>query len=98
MGLPARSEMTGFLPNVIRRRVSIKGQWRGLSPAYRLNSSSAAERSRLAGIGVAKPWEIWRWPEALGASSDALEGWRDLDLAGAQAALSQGCLARGRLG
>lgn len=36
--------------------------------------------ARVAGVGVARPYEIWKWPEAIGAPSSQLEAWKDLDL------------------
>lgn len=36
--------------------------------------------ARFAGIGIAKPWEIWNWHETIGAPVEALSAWRDLDL------------------
>lgn len=37
-------------------------------------------RTRVAGLGVAMPFEIWNWSDALGVSPDALAGWRDIDV------------------
>jgi predicted NBD/HSP70 family sugar kinase len=39
-----------------------------------------AEWSRVAGIGIAIPFELWKWPEALGVGSADLDVWRDVDL------------------
>ena len=36
--------------------------------------------SRIAGIGVARPHELWEWPEAIGAPPEDLEAWRDFDI------------------
>jgi predicted NBD/HSP70 family sugar kinase len=41
---------------------------------------SAAQR--YAGLGVALPFELWKWAEEAGAPPGALDGWRDIDLAG----------------
>lgn len=38
-------------------------------------------RSRMAGIGVARPNEIWSWLELVRAPQAAMRKWRDLDLA-----------------
>jgi predicted NBD/HSP70 family sugar kinase len=38
------------------------------------------ERSRIAGIGIALPFELWNWPEALGVGSADLDVWREADL------------------
>jgi predicted NBD/HSP70 family sugar kinase len=40
-----------------------------------------AQVGRIAGVGVAQPFQIWIWHEALGATPEALSEWRDLDLA-----------------
>ena len=42
---------------------------------------SAAELSRIAGIGVAKPFEMWNWHETIGAPAADLAVWRDIDFA-----------------
>jgi predicted NBD/HSP70 family sugar kinase len=36
---------------------------------------------RYAGIGIAMPFELWRWAEEVKAPSGVLEGWRDIDVA-----------------
>lgn len=40
------------------------------------------QRSKVAGLGIAAPFELWNWEEAAGAPRDVLESWRDFDLAG----------------
>ncbi|RVT83978.1 ROK family transcriptional regulator [Rhodobacteraceae bacterium CCMM004] len=40
-------------------------------------------RERLTGIGIAMPFELWSWPEALGATTAEMEVWRAFDLAAA---------------
>ena len=42
---------------------------------------SPAALARIAGIGVAQPFEIWNWHETIGAPADALAVWRGLDFA-----------------
>jgi len=37
---------------------------------------------RIAGIGVAVPFQLWNWHAALGAPEGAMEVWRDIDIAG----------------
>ena len=37
--------------------------------------------ARVAGVGVATPFELWKWAQEIDAPPGALEGWRDLDLA-----------------
>lgn len=36
---------------------------------------------RIAGIGIAKPHEIWNWHESIGAPDGALDAWRGVDFA-----------------
>lgn len=36
---------------------------------------------RVAGIGIATPFELWNWAEEVGAPRDQMETWRDVDLA-----------------
>jgi predicted NBD/HSP70 family sugar kinase len=42
---------------------------------------SPAQADRIAGLGVAQPFQLWTWHEALGATPEALSEWRGLDLA-----------------
>lgn len=44
--------------------------------------------ARIAGIGIAKPYEIWDWHEAIGAPPGALDAWRGVDYAAEVAAFS----------
>lgn len=39
------------------------------------------QRDRLAGIGIAMPWQIWNWHEVFGAPEGDLLLWRGLDIA-----------------
>ena len=43
---------------------------------------SAREKLRIAGLGIAAPFELWNWEEEVGAPHDVLEAWRGFDLAG----------------
>lgn len=45
-----------------------------------------AMRKRIAGIGVAMPFELWNWAEKVGAPAGRMDAWRDFDL---QAELGQ---------
>lgn len=36
---------------------------------------------RIAGIGIARPFEIWDWHEAIGAPEGSLDPWREVDFA-----------------
>ena len=47
-----------------------------------------AALARIAGIGVAKPFEMWNWHETIGAPADDLAVWKDLDFASEVAAFS----------
>ena len=38
-------------------------------------------RSRIAGIGVAAPFEVWTWHEEIGAPKAEIDAWRDVDVA-----------------
>ncbi|HEX6145070.1 MAG TPA: ROK family transcriptional regulator [Geminicoccaceae bacterium] len=40
-----------------------------------------AQRSRIAGLGVAMPWQIWSWQQEIGAPQAVLDQWRDLVVA-----------------
>jgi predicted NBD/HSP70 family sugar kinase len=37
-------------------------------------------RGRIAGLGVAAPFDLWNWGEELGAPPKVLDAWRDFDL------------------
>ncbi len=37
--------------------------------------------ARYSGVGVATPFELWKWAEVVEAPKGALEGWRDMDVA-----------------
>ncbi|MBB3608170.1 ROK family transcriptional regulator [Rhizobium sp. BK602] len=41
---------------------------------------SGEERARLAGLGVAAPFELWNWAEEVGAPEGAMDVWRGFDL------------------
>ncbi|WP_454848035.1 ROK family transcriptional regulator [Rhizobium binxianense] len=40
------------------------------------------QKSRIAGIGIAAPFELWNWTEEVGAPEGAMEIWRGFDLQG----------------
>jgi predicted NBD/HSP70 family sugar kinase len=46
------------------------------------------DRARLAGIGIAMPWQIWNWHEVFGAPAEELALWRGFDIARAIAAFT----------
>jgi predicted NBD/HSP70 family sugar kinase len=62
--LPVPSEVFGFLRDGIARLTG------NLTPA---------QIDRIAGIGIAKPHEIWNWHEAVGAPPGALDAWQSID-------------------
>lgn len=67
-GFPEPPEILGFLKDQIGRA----------------NRNLGLRRSeRLAGIGIAMPFEIWNWQDAIGAPPGSLSEWQDFDLIGA---------------
>ena len=48
-----------------------------------LGELSAAERTKIVGLGVATPFELWKWAEEIGAPPGAMDAWRDFDVAAA---------------
>jgi predicted NBD/HSP70 family sugar kinase len=44
------------------------------------------ERGRVAGLGVAIPFELWNWPRQTGAPAAEMDKWRDVNLQAALAA------------
>jgi predicted NBD/HSP70 family sugar kinase/biotin operon repressor len=43
---------------------------------------TSSQRARISGLGIAAPFELWNWEEAVDAPSTALAAWRGFDLAG----------------
>jgi len=43
-------------------------------------SLAEPERRRVAGLGVALPFQLWQWETEIGAPAGALAGWRDFDV------------------
>jgi len=41
---------------------------------------SASEKTRIAGLGIASPFELWLWEEGVGAPRGAMDAWRTADL------------------
>jgi predicted NBD/HSP70 family sugar kinase len=35
---------------------------------------------RIAGVGIASPYEMWTWPEEIGAPREDIEAWREVDV------------------
>jgi predicted NBD/HSP70 family sugar kinase len=50
---------------------------------------SARERARIAGIGIAMPFELWRWEEEVGAPPGAMQAWQAVDLRADVARISE---------
>lgn len=50
---------------------------------------SRAVRTRIVGIGVAMPFEIWNWQDHIPQASGALDTWRELDVERKVAALTR---------
>lgn len=49
---------------------------------------SDRQRSRIAGIGVAAPFELWNWLDVVNAPRDEMQSWRDFDIGGSVAAVT----------
>ena len=62
---PAPKETVAFVRN------GIKTLRAGLSPEQDL---------RIAGLGVAMPFELWNWADTVGAPRDIMDQWRRLDI------------------
>ncbi|KZB51865.1 ROK family transcriptional regulator [Thalassospira xiamenensis] len=60
-------------PDGIRKfvRASVEQLSGGLSPA---------QCQRIAGIGIAAPFELWNWVEEVGAPPEDMSAWREVDL------------------
>lgn len=46
-----------------------------------LATMGSAERERIAGLGVALPFELWNWVEEMGAPVADMDAWRHADIA-----------------
>lgn len=46
-----------------------------------LESLAPPERTRIAGLGVALPFELWNWVEEMGAPLSDMDAWRHADIA-----------------
>jgi predicted NBD/HSP70 family sugar kinase len=42
---------------------------------------TAAEADRVAGLGIAAPFELWNWEQQIGAPREVLDQWRSFDIA-----------------
>lgn len=50
---------------------------------------SATERARIAGLGIAMPFQLWDWARSLGLPDGAMDEWRDRDIRAELAAALQ---------
>jgi len=41
---------------------------------------TARQRQRMAGLGVALPFQLWSWSDEIGAPAGAMDGWRSISL------------------
>lgn len=46
------------------------------------NALDAGQDRRIAGLGIAMPFELWNWTDATGAPRAAMEAWRHYDIRG----------------
>ena len=44
-----------------------------------LDRCTPAERQRICGIGIATPFELWKWNELVGAPAQQFASWKDID-------------------
>ncbi|UJW87424.1 ROK family transcriptional regulator [Devosia sp. SL43] len=47
-----------------------------------LEQCSAAEQQRICGVGVAVPFELWKWNELVGAPAEQFSSWKEVDFRG----------------
>lgn len=45
-------------------------------------------RDRIAGVGIATPFELWNWEEEVGAPHEAMQAWRGVDIKASIGAVS----------
>jgi predicted NBD/HSP70 family sugar kinase len=73
----------------IRDRISLRHDWPDPRDARSFALSAAhdlvqrlpvGERARVAGLGIAQPFNLWDWSEAGAAPATIMDGWRDCDL------------------
>ncbi|MGV8950806.1 MAG: ROK family transcriptional regulator [Cypionkella sp.] len=53
-----------------------------------LTNLTAAERPRVSGIGIAMPFQLWNWVQAIDAPQSEMDTWRDHDMQAEIAALT----------
>ncbi len=57
-------------------------------PAELIAGLDPAARSRICGLGIASPFELWNWEAEVGAPAKAMRAWRGFDTAAEIAAVS----------
>jgi len=50
------------------------------SVAQLLAQLAAADRAKVAGLGIAMPFQLWAWARALSVPDSAMAAWRDVDI------------------
>ena len=45
-----------------------------------VDALNEAQRLRIAGLGVASPFQLWTWETEIGAPKGAMDAWRDFDI------------------
>ncbi|HPE24461.1 ROK family transcriptional regulator [Albidovulum sp.] len=53
-----------------------------------LHNLAPGDRRRIAGIGVAEPFELWNWLDVVNAPKEEMGRWRDFDVAAAVAGIT----------
>jgi predicted NBD/HSP70 family sugar kinase len=53
-----------------------------------LNSLLPTERTRISGMGVAMPFQLWNWVQFIGAPQSEMDAWRDRDIQSELAAIT----------
>lgn len=53
-----------------------------------LEAEPAKVRSRICGIGIGTPFELWRWHDLTGPAADRFRSWKDIDFAAEVSAFS----------
>ena len=66
-------------PTAIRRRRDRRVRQRRALPAMRAGLTAAQDK-RIAGLGIAMPFELWNWADTVGAPRDVMEAWRNRDI------------------
>ncbi|QDC11456.1 ROK family transcriptional regulator [Oceanicola sp. D3] len=46
-----------------------------------IDQMSPEERGRLCGIGIAAPFELWKWHDLIGHTAERFRSWKDIDFA-----------------